>query len=347
MGGGEFQANSAGGDIFYSILTIMHHRFTFLVVFLLSAGCKYNPASQPVTVTHPPVVRVPQENDVWFKINGQAVDRQKDSLNSRAYAKTELVAMPPNDMLLEFLFTTKQVFQGASHTISYVVDLDRLLYTPQVYDLSDSNYQVASFIIDNRVFRSRKGSFEITKIDTAANLISGKFSMIGTSTDNGIFTDTLTDGYFNDVPISKNSYGQGRVTATINRLPFSTNAADNLGWVHPYIIRGQNVLHIEIFTTPGGNRNMVFKLSTPVKPGTYSLRAATSDSTAEFHYDAQANSQYIDATSDQTTRQALIITRSDTSSRRLWGTFGFSGKGNGDSVTIVNGVIDSLLWFRE
>ena len=324
----------------------MHHRFTFLVVFLLSAGCKYNPASQPVTVTPPPVVRVPQENDVWFKINGQAVDRQKDSLNSRAYAFSEPDAAPPNDRLLEFFFTTKQVFQGAVHTISYSVSLYRLFYRPQVYDLSDSNYQSAGFAIDTRSFQSRNGKFEITKIDTSANLISGKFSMIGTSTENGIITDTLTDGYFNDVPISKNSFGQGRVTATINKYSFSTDAAYNLGWLHPYIIRGQNVLHIEILTTPGGNRTMEFQLPASVKPGTYSLRAAASDTSVYFYYDSQA-SDYIDARSDETTKQKLIVTRFDTSSRRLWATFDFSGKGNGDSVTIANGVIDSLLWFRE
>ncbi|MFI5264404.1 MAG: hypothetical protein ACHQM6_07810, partial [Candidatus Kapaibacterium sp.] len=320
-------------------------KFTFVVLLLLSAGCKYNPASQPVTVTPPPVVRVPQENDVWFKINGQAVDRQKDSLNSRAYATAEPVAMPPNDMLLEFLFTTTQVFQGASHTITYAVELDRLFYTPHVYDLSDSNYQSASFLIDKRSFSGRKGSFEITKIDTAANLISGKFSMIGTSTDKGAITDTLTDGYFNDVPISKNSYGQGRVSALINKYLFRTDAQYNLGWIHPYILRGQNVLHIEILMTLGDNRTMEFQLPAPVKPGTYSLRAAPSDSAVYFHYGEQLSG--VNATSDATTRQKLIITRSDTSSRRLWATFDFSGKGYGDSVTITNGVIDSLLWFRE
>ena len=327
------------------LAAIMRLRFTFVVAVLLSAGCKYNPGSQPVAVTPPPVVRVPQENDVWFKINGQAVDRQKDSLNSRAYAMIELVEMPPNNRQLDFLFTTTQVFQGASHTISYAAELGGLYYTPRVYDLSDSDYQRASFVIDKRVFQSRKGNFEITKIDTAANLISGKFSMIGTSIDNGALTDTLTDGYFNDVPISKYCYGQGSVTATINKYSFNTNALYNLGWIHSYIIRGQNVLHIEILTTPGDNRTMEFQLPVSVKPGTYSLRSTPSDSAVEFHYAEQLSG--VNATSDGTTQQKLIITRSDTSSRRLWGTFDFSGKGNGDSVTITNGVIDSLLWFRE
>jgi hypothetical protein len=53
------------------------------------------------------------------------------------------------------------------------------------------------------------------------------------------------------------------------------------------------------------------------------------------------------ATNHGTTKQKFIITRSDTSTRRLWATFEFTGKENGDSATITNGVIDSLLWFRE
>jgi len=327
---------------------IMHPRFTFVVVVLLTTGCKYNPASQPVIVTPPPtpVVRVPQENDVWFKINGEDVDRQRDSLNSRAYASIQEDAAPPNNRMLDFEFTTKQVFQGAVRKVAYYMTLYRLLYTPHVYDLSDSNNQRGAFSIDSRQFRSQKGSFEITKIDTSANLISGKFSTIATTTQSGILTDTLTEGYFNNVPISKKSYGQGRVTATINKYSFVSDPPYNLGWIHSYVIRGQNVLHIDIFTTPDGNRTMEFQLPASVKPGTYNLRAAPSDSDAYFHYDSQA-SDYLLASSDQTTKQKLIITRSDTSSRRLWATFDFSGKRNGDSVTITNGVIDSLLWFRE
>ncbi|MFI5264309.1 MAG: hypothetical protein ACHQM6_07330, partial [Candidatus Kapaibacterium sp.] len=183
--------------------------FLLLVVTIFAAGC--SKTSNPV-ITTVPVTNVPGAADFGFTSNGSEAARKNDANSAIAYGELSQSSYAPVYNILRFFFGSTQTLGGAKHNLELHVTINGISPIPAKYPISATagipNGDAVLFI-DSLTYGIANvagdiGTVEITKYDTVANLVSGKFSFISTLswplTGNFPKQDTVTSGYFTDVP---------------------------------------------------------------------------------------------------------------------------------------------------
>ncbi|HET6402679.1 MAG TPA: DUF6252 family protein [Candidatus Kapabacteria bacterium] len=325
----------------------------FVIVAFLFAACKPDPTSTNSTGTggnggggggtgNPPAF--------GYTLNGKSFDRNDHTDSTIAWAivghygwtntlEIELQYNPPTE-------------PGQFREQWITLNTNSVAPAPATYILDTSGI-AASIVSDTLSYKSFSGgSFTITKFDTANNLISGTFHFIaylaGTIEDRTV-QDSVVNGSFTDVPIYEGAYGQGTISANVNGFQMSSkgksdaNSSGNNAAAYTAKEYGVFTIHGVSNDGAAGNRELYLSVASP-GIGTFPLAGMI----GAYH---AATYQWWNGNTGADTEMTapagtLTITKFDANTRRMSGTFFFSGiayPGN-DTIHITNGVIDNVQW---
>jgi hypothetical protein len=323
----------------------------FLLGIFIASGCQSgsNPTS---TNSNPMLNQNPVAGEFGYILNGTMTDRKDYPVGSTATAiiqKNAGLGIPPNSKLLSITLTTFNISLGGFHSRS--IELFTPFYnavtgTFPILKWDDPSGAVAAILDDSLEYDSQPGgTLTITKFDTVSNVVSGTFTFTATLKTDPSKTFTISGGYFNDIPITLGSYGQGKITALINGANFSTILPDGTSDISAYTQAASPSLNI--IAAGAGNLNAQEFLITLVAPqtGNFALSSQVTGTTAYIGFSGDAGS--INSITGAT--GSIIITKADPSTHRLSGTFQLSGTDamTGNTITISNGIIDNVQWFME
>ncbi len=214
---------------------------------------------------------------------------------------------------------------------------------------------IASIVSDTMSYKAFPGGvLTITKFDTLNNLVSGTFHFIAylafPIVDSSV-RDTVVNGSFTDVGIYEGSFGQGNISADVNGFHMSSkgnsssNSSDNNAAAFTAKEYGVFTIHGVSNDGAGGNREIYLSLPTP-GTGTFSLAGMVGPSNvlaARYEW----WNQYTGADTEMVAPTGMLtISKFDAVTRRMSGTFFFSGQSypGGDTIHVTNGVIDNVQW---
>jgi len=310
---------------------------------LIAVGCSQAVAPTSNNLGIPPGA---VKGEYGFNINGKVYDSGiptsfEGSAQLSPYSGQSAGAV---DLFVSLYYYFNNVNNGE-------VNLNFSLSTPKAQSMTISNSNVGHGAYTNASFYSMGinygslivGTVNITKFDTINNLVSGTFEFTASeSSPSSVSTNTatITSGYFNDMPISTGSYGQGSVTATINDTAFMTN---NNGFEQTYA--GLEGGSLDLWANGHGlsQNNEITIQGIPVGLGTYVMN--DSNITPNIYCWNWANEKENVGSRNPASTGQLTITMCDTVHRRISGIFQFTGIDSlGNMVTISNGVINNVQW---
>ncbi|MFI5264940.1 MAG: hypothetical protein ACHQM6_10535, partial [Candidatus Kapaibacterium sp.] len=211
-----------------------------LSFLLFSAGCQSG--SNPTgTNSNPTLNQNPVAGEFGYILNGRVTDRKDYPITSTASAMVVTNAgfgIPPNSKLLAITLTTLDISFSTFHSRS--IELFTPFYNPvtgtfPILKWDDPSGAVAAILDDSLEYDSKTGgTLTITKFDTVRNVVSGTFTFTASLKTDPSKTFTISAGYFNEIPITLGSYGQGKITALINGTAFSTILPDGMSDLSAY-----------------------------------------------------------------------------------------------------------------
>jgi hypothetical protein len=335
-----------------TLLGIMKQRhILFLLVIFIASGC--HNASNPIGPnSNPTLNQNPVAGEFGYILNGTVTDRKYypvASTGSATIQKNAGLGIPPNSKLLAITLMAFDFSLPPFH--SRAIELftpfnNALTGTFPILKWDDPSGANAAILDDSLEYDSNPGgTLTITKFDTVNNVISGTFIFTATQNTDPSKTFTISTGYFNEIPITLGSYGQGKITALVDGANFSTILPDGTSDLSAYtqVIAPQ----LNIIAVGPGNANPQDFLITLLSPqtGNFTFSSQVSATTAAIRFSGDAGS----ISSNSGATGSIIITKADPSTHRLSGTFQLSGTdtSSGNTITITNGVIDNVQWFME
>jgi hypothetical protein len=294
--------------------------------------------------------------EMSFSVNGTKVFRAAHSpAGTRAIATlnpSRVILAPKGSLELEIVLDLSSTAgTGLPNMVQLYVTLlhpDTGMY--YVVGSQDSLGLVAYF----RYYGAAKigapgGYLHIVKFDTANSVISGTFSMkVRQAVPLAPLEDTITSGYFKDLPILSGMYHPGTISATANGRSFVTPDSVE-AFAEAYMFAADSIMYVTAVAISreanGDAVNHTLHLQIiNARTGTFQIGKAPGNVTATYSLEPGALSS--DTKRDAT--GSLTITKFDTVSHRMDGTFQFSGRDYSTSTQIVvsNGSINNLHFFQ-
>ena len=217
--------------------------------------------------------------------------------------------------------------------------------------LFNDSTTAAGLSVDSLYFKSVTGVLTITKFDTVNNLLSGTFhfiAILGSPILDSSVRDTVTGGSFTDVPLYQGSYGQGTITAQVDGVPLSTKGMSSSGGsddnADAHTSKLWGTFTIEALSKDGYSvdRALTLNVATP-GIGTFPLAGPNNTRPASYLKQDHVTGAYSSMTA---TSGEIIITKFNSTTRRMSGTFWFAGPTfpPTDTIHITSGVIDNVQW---
>ena len=182
------------------------------------------------------------------------------------------------------------------------------------------------------------GNLTILKLDTIENVVSGVFEYDGLSRSDWRKAVVIS-GYFNDVPITIGSFGQGTISASINDTAYTSIRFGTNQITASYSF---GIFHLASYGVESGiERAISFTIDSP-KVGEIVFDTASRMSSSVRITDYARSSADPDRTMELTSG-TISISSFDTVHRRISARFQLSGQGSGgSSERLLNGVIDNV-----
>lgn len=325
----------------------------FFILLASIAGCKYNPASNiPVVVKK---VSGGGTGSFGYLLGRDSIVKQSDPTISSASAslRPEQYPLPAGSKKdLTVILMAHPVIKGSVHTIMLTLSFPLVNPVPATYHLAKYGTCACPFVsllIDTLDFCNNAGStVEITKFDTVANLLSGKFSLTlfrcSPSVDSTLI-DTVTGGYFTDVQICAGGWNTGNFSAVINGAPYDTKISP-MYQITSSLSTVNNMLELDV-DGPYTETERRFQITIPsLHEGKYVLASIVAGpDSARMIYATFSKNGVSELYSGPGTTGSLTITKCDTAARRLWGSFELSGHDYYyDTITIAKGTMENVSW---
>jgi hypothetical protein len=323
----------------------------FLLVIFIFTGCQLgsNPTGSNSNATLNPN---PVAGEFGYIHNGTVTDRKDYLLGSSAHAIIEPNAglgIPPNSKLLFITLTTLDFNLSSFHSRSIEIGIpfyDPVTGTFPILKWDDPSGANAAILDDSLEYESiAGGTLTITKFDTVKNVVSGTFAYTAALKTDPSKTFTISSGYFNEIPITLGSYGQGKLTAMINGANFTTILPNGISDISAYTQAISPHLNIIAAGASGSNVQEFFITLISPQTGNFTFSSSASATTAVASFSGDDGS--INSNSGMT--GFITITKADPITHRISGTFEFRGTdaSTGNTITITNGVIDNVQWFVD
>jgi hypothetical protein len=254
--------------------------------------------------------------------------------------------IPPGSFLLDL---SMQLQKGA-RPVNYL-DMYLTLMTPTPGTYPTASTDSIGAWVQVQFDSSGKGSIpgsgvvRIVKFDTVNNLVSGTFHFLVNNSATGSTTDTITDGYFNDLSIDMGCYGQGTIGATAEGISFvSPDTGFQTAWGFEYAGSTVLVLNADSKDAQGILRSISIHLDGPGL-GTFQLGNQISPTMGFYGLtkDGAGNFGHTTSTSSPGSSGTVTITKFDPVAQRISGTFQFTAPDDlGTNIPVTNGVIDNV-----
>lgn len=185
------------------------------------------------------------------------------------------------------------------------------------------------------------GVVNIVKFDTVNNVVSGTFHFLANNSNTNSPTDTITEGYFNDLPITMGCYDQGTIGATAYGVSFvSADTGFQTAWGFQSPGSPILVLNSDSKDAQGVLRGFSIHLNNP-QVGIFPLGSAASSSA--YYSESNGTSGHSISTSSAGSSGMVTITKFDPVAQRISGTFQFTAPDDSNKVTAVtNGSINNV-----
>lgn len=323
--------------------SIKHCSLFFLAIAAIAFGCKSSstgPTAEPI--------RIPGE--FGYSLNGQSFDRKNYPVgNVTAYASLGGATGS------KILGVTMMINFNDKFTSSHYVTVNIPIGIPATgsysFSLSKGKTAASGFVQINAALyplyiSNDSGSVIITKFDTVNNIVSGTFNFDAVLTNPQYDTSQIMhviSGYFNEIPIDIGSTDQGTMTATIDDEAFSTISGNPGASISANSKNGKPDIQVTGWDgQPNATKELSFVLYTP-KLGVYDL--IRSNPVFAILIKVFGKKEVIIASGQGATGN-FTLTKFDSVSHRLSGTFDFSGfdSSAGKPIHVANGVIDNVRW---
>jgi len=335
----------------YTFATLGVHALT--AIYIDSTGTQRDTGTSIITIADtitPPPPPPPTEDlgAFRFSINNETFDRSTLPFTCTATANMihDRVNGIPSDRLgLNFVYSSVQFPMNEEEI--------QLSFTIRLKGLAPSTYAVTQYVDESSTYArldkypkifnpSPGGTIAIASIDTVRNIVSGSFSVVFRDANDPNVLDTVK-GTFSNMCLILGMYGQGSFTADANGIPFR---ADNN---YPRFFSaeynaGTDVLALQATDNSGPGQSLDLSIYSP-KVGTFPLAWPPSAGKVMVGYSAGFDNYG----SMNGASGSVTITKYDTVTRRVSGTFSFTAKSNDNSktITVSEGVIDNVMWARE
>jgi hypothetical protein len=226
--------------------------------------------------------------------------------------------------------------------------------------LSDVTFEKKTYTIDNTqttagaVFflnstsykTTPGGTITITKFDTLNNLVSGTFSFTVANDNNPTDQYTISNGRFENVPISNGSFGQGSISANAEGTPFRafTSMATSISALIP---SGSTQMQITAADQRDGDKKILILNFDNPRVGTFALSGTLNDYPLPIGGNViMYAGSFVISTLHKDSPGELTITKFDRATHRISGTFHLNGPSeDGLNHSVTDGVIDNVQWF--
>jgi hypothetical protein len=295
---------------------------------------------------HEPRVYAPGEYS--FRLNGISYERhtaQKDS-NTSAIASISDDVVPGKKLLhVNLLFSEGTPTKPHIWQIGLFMRMQSPIVGTSSFESNELNI-VSLYDLSNSMeyYSNGSGTITLTEFDTVNNVVSGSFNFDAierkpSHNDSNIVH--ITEGVFNKIPIDGGSFGQGIISAIIDGKSFSTASGLPGATINIGQYSGGS---IQINAYSGGNpewNDLNFGVFTS-KPGTYILDGAHNSIAGGI----SKTTGNISIHSFSNATGTFTLTKFDSISQRLSGTFEFSGidTSTGKTIDVTNGIIDNVHW---
>ena len=316
----------------------MYRLLSFFSIATITFGCSGEGPTAPIRKT---------SEEFRYSLNGIFFDENNygygDAIGLASIKPTNRYVIGSNgirflEIILTILSTPSTPYQEVTFEIPITNPVPgSFTFTGQATDA------FATLTLGNSAgFSSKGGVVVITKFDTINNLVSGTFNfdaVLGQQND----IEHIASGFFNDITINIGSFGQGTVSATIDGEAFST--ISGLSTAGIYAGGDNQTARINAYDGSTSTRKELDISISTSKPGDYIMSGggpawgAFSEQVGPTTF-ISINTAFTGITGNFT------LTKFDTLTHRLSGTFDFSGFDStaGKTIHVANGVIDNVRW---